>query len=79
VGRLPRVVAVPQPWANFRNAFSAFEFVSIREIRVKTFASPRLCVGKIRVYPCPSVVKNAFVCLVFSAVKLYQHFSHEPV
>jgi hypothetical protein len=34
VGRLPRVVALLQPWANFRSAFSAFEFAAIREIRV---------------------------------------------
>jgi len=41
VGRLPRVVAPLQPWANFRSAFSAFEFASIREIRVKTFVPLR--------------------------------------
>jgi hypothetical protein len=34
VGCLPGVVAALQPRANFRSAFSAFEFVSIREIRV---------------------------------------------
>jgi len=28
VGREPRVVALLQPWANFRSAFSAFHFVS---------------------------------------------------
>ena len=27
VGRLPRVVALLQPWANFRSAFSAYELV----------------------------------------------------
>jgi hypothetical protein len=41
MGRLPKVVAVRQPWANFRSAFSAFEFVLIREIRVKNFAPLR--------------------------------------
>jgi hypothetical protein len=37
VGRFPGVVASLQPWANFRSAFSAFEFVPIREIRVCGF------------------------------------------
>jgi hypothetical protein len=34
-GQLPGVVALRQRRANFRSAFSAFRFVSIREIRVK--------------------------------------------
>ena len=38
VGRLPGVVATLQPWANFRYAFSVFEFAIIREIRVKVSA-----------------------------------------
>jgi hypothetical protein len=37
VGRLPGVVALRQRRANFRSAFSAFEFALIREIRVKGF------------------------------------------
>ena len=37
VERKPGVVALLQPRANFRSAFSAFEFASIREIRVKAF------------------------------------------
>src|ERR1035437_6290869 len=37
VGRFPRVVRSSQPQANFRSAFSAFEFAAIREIRVKVF------------------------------------------
>ena len=38
VGRFPRVVRSSQPQANFRSAFSAFEFAAIREIRVKKFS-----------------------------------------
>ena len=37
VGRLPGVVAALQHRANVRSAFSAFEFVPIREIRGRTF------------------------------------------
>ena len=39
VGRLPRVVAALRCWANFRSAFSAFEFAAIRKIRVSLFVS----------------------------------------
>ena len=38
MGRLPGVAASRQPRANFRSAFSAFELVVIREIRVAAFA-----------------------------------------
>jgi hypothetical protein len=48
VGRFPGVarlhqISARQPRANFRSAFSAFEFASIREIRVNPLN------------PCPSV------------------------
>ena len=45
MGRLPRVVAALQPWANFRSAFSAFEF----ELRAS--ASLRFNSGRIILHP----------------------------